>query len=404
MAGGAAVIFESKSPGRRPVERRWSIAQGASAVPREAVAWVYAPHFIGNPYQALLTMGMADHDIAAVGAATVAEGVRAVTGAKHVRQRVLHLHWLNGVLSGADSAEAAKKRVDGFARQLDAVHRDGIKLVWTMHNVLPHESVFEDQEVRIRELIVERADLVHVMNPDSVQMAAPHFAIPPEKVVRVEHPGYQGYYPQWMSRAAARQQFGFAPGEQVLLVLGAIKPYKGLLELAATVDEFTREHPRRATLLIAGGAGNDGGTRQLLDLADRHPAIHVLPERIMPEDVGTLFAAADIAVVPYRASLNSGALVLALSMGTPVIARATAGSTHLLRDGAGRVYSDDHQLVQSLLDTDWQPAAAASAARMAHRLRPSHLSAVFGRVARAFVDHGALAAQTVAGPDGGLDD
>ena len=397
------MILEGKTSARRPVDLRWSIAQASTSVPREAVAWVYAPHFIGNPYQALLTMGMADFDIAAVGAATVNEGVRAITGARQVGARVLHLHWLNGVLAGADSRAAAQQRVAGFERQLDAVHRDGIKLVWTMHNVLPHESVFEDQEVRLRELIVERADFIHIMNPDSVALAAPYFAIPESKVVRIEHPGYQGYYPNWMTRAAARQQFGIAPGEQVLLVLGAIKPYKGLLELARTIDAFTREHPRRATLLIAGGAGDDAGTRELLDLASLHPAIHVLPERIMPEDVGMLFAAADVAVVPYKASLNSGALVLALSMGTPVIARATAGSTHLLRDGAGVVYDDDHQLAQTLLNTGWHADARAAAERMAHRLRPAHVSHGFGRVARAFVDLGVRAAQSAAGPDGGLD-
>lgn len=398
------MILEGKTPGRRPVERRWSIAQAATTIPREAAAWVFAPHFIGNPYQALLTMGMADDDIAAIGAATVNEGVRAITAAKYVRERVLHLHWLNGVLSGVDTRDDAQKRVAAFERQLDAVHRDGIRIAWTMHNVLPHESVFEDQEVRLRELIVERADLIHVMNPDSVAMAAPYFAIPTDKVVRVEHPGYQGFYPQWMSRSAARAQFGFTPGEQVLLVLGAIKPYKGLLELARSVDDITREHPRRVTLLIAGGAGNDAGTRELLDLAEIHPAIHVMPERIVQEDVGTLFAAADVAVVPYKASLNSGALVLALSMGTPVIARSTAGSTHLLRDGAGVVYDDDHGLARALLDTAWQTAARGAAERMAHRLRPQHVSGVFGKVARAFVDQGVRAAQAAAGPDGGLDD
>jgi beta-1,4-mannosyltransferase len=379
------------------------MTQASTSLPREAVAWVFAPHFIGNPFQALLTMGMADHDIAPIGAASVADGVRVVTTAHHVRQRVLHLHWLNGVLAGASTREEAQKRVAAFERQLDSVQAAGTKLVWTMHNVLPHESVFEDLEVRIRESIVGRADMVHIMNPDSIEMAGPYFDLPASKVVRVEHPGYQGYYPQWMSRAAARQHFGFTPGEQVLLVLGAIKPYKGLLELAHTIDEFTREHPRKATLLIAGSAGEDAGTRELLDIADIHPAIHVLPERMLSEDVGLLFAAADVAVVPYKASLNSGALVLALSMGKPVLARSTAGSTHLLQGGAGIVYDDDHRLMHALLDTGWHASASAAAADMARRLRPQHVSDVFGRVARAFVDHGVLAAQAVAGPDGGLD-
>lgn len=380
------------------------MAQAATSVPREAAAWVYAPHFIGNPYQALLGMGLADFDIAALGSASVNEGVRATLAAKHVQQRVLHLHWLNGVLAGADTRNDAQLRVSEFERQLDAVQQAGVKLVWTMHNVLPHESVFEDFEVRLREIIVGRADMVHIMNPESIAMAKSYFELPESKVVRVEHPGYQGYYPQWLSRPAARQQFGFTPGEQVLLVLGAIKPYKGLLELARCIDEITRTNPRSMSLLIAGGAGNDGGTRELLELADIHPAIHVLPERVLPEDVGLLFAAADAAVVPYKASLNSGALVLALSMGKPVIARSTAGSTHLLQSGAGVVYEDDQQLAHALLDTSWHGDARRAAAEMAHRMRPQHLSDVFGRVARAFLDQGVLAAQTAAGPHGGLDD
>lgn len=397
------MIFEGKSMQRRSMERRWSMVQAASALSRDAIVWVYAPHFVGNPYQALLTMAMADHDIAASGSATVAEGVRSIRSAHHAAERVLHLHWLNGVLSGTDTAVEARRRVDAFERQLDTVKRDGIRIVWTMHNVLPHESVFTDEEVRIRELIVDRADMIHVMNPQSSALAAPYFAMPQHKLVRVEHPGYQGFYPQWLSRSAARQQFGFSPGEQVLLVLGAIKPYKGLLELARTINDVTVRHPRTATLLIAGSAGTDRGTTELLEIADGHPAIHVFPDRIHNEDVGGLFAAADAAVIPYTASLNSGALVLALSMGTPVIARSTAGSTHLLADGAGVVYDDAAAFEHALLHRDWTHRARAEADRMAYRLRPHHLSDVFARMARAFVEHGVDEARTVVGPDGGLD-
>mgnify|MGYP003342111365 CR=1 FL=1 len=57
------------------------MTQASASLPGEAVAWVFAPHFIGNPFQALLTMGMADHDIAPIGAASVADGVRVVTTA-----------------------------------------------------------------------------------------------------------------------------------------------------------------------------------------------------------------------------------------------------------------------------------------------------------------------------------
>lgn len=399
------MILDDKLPAKRGLERRWSMQQSVTAHPtREASAWIYAPHFVGNPYQQLLTMGMPEHDITSMGGANIGEAVKLLRGASHLDQRVLHLHWLNVVLAGAKTSEEAKQRVGSFERTLDTLHKQGVRIVWTMHNVLPHESVHEDLEVRVRELIVDRAEMVHVMNPDTIAMAEPYFHIPADKVVRVEHPGYQGYYPERMSRAAARAQFGFGAQEQVSLVLGAIKPYKGLLDLAREFDRLSLSHPRKLNLLIAGGAGNDAGTQELLDLASAHPAIHVLPERIIPEDVWTLFAAADNAIIPYKASLNSGALVLALSMGVPVIARATAGSTHLLADGAGRVYSSDGELDDALLDRSWQGPARERALVMRQRLRPAHLSDVFARVARAFIDQGVVAARAVAGPNGGLDD
>jgi beta-1,4-mannosyltransferase len=399
------MIFDDKLPMKRGLERRWSMQQAITSNPtREAAAWVFAPQFYGNPFQNLLTGGMPDHDITAIGAQHIGEALKFLKGASHVDERVLHLHWLNIVLAGATTLEEATKRVGSFERTLDSLHKQGVRLVWTMHNVLPHESVFEALEIRVRDIIVQRAEMVHIMNPKSVEMAAPYFHIPADKVVRVDHPGYQGYYPERMSRAGARAQFGFGPEEQVSLILGAIKPYKGLSEIAEEFDRLSAQHPRKLNLFIAGGAGTDEGTQQLLALASAHPAIHVLPERIVPEDVWTLFAAADNAIVPYKASLNSGALVLALSMGVPVIASATAGSTHLLADGAGKVYSSSDELDAALLDRTWQGPARERALVMRHRLRPAHVADVFARVARAFIDQGVVAARAVAGPEGGLDD
>ena len=399
------MILDGKLPTRRGLERRWSNAQSITQHPNRATAaWVYAPHFIGNPYQALLTMAMPGHDIAPIGAATVAEGLHVLRGSQHIPERVLHLHWLNGVLAGAKDAADATRRVKAFEQQLDRMRDSGVRIVWTMHNVLPHESVHEDQEVRIREIICEQAELIHVMNPESVALASEYFRMPEDKVVRIEHPGYSGFYPQWVTRDAARAHFGFSANEHVALVLGAIKPYKGLLELAHEIDAISRRHPRKVQLLIAGGAGRDAGTQELFALADLHPAIQILPEKVPADDIGLLFAAADSAIVPYRASLNSGALVLALSMGKPVLARGTAGSHHLLSDGAGRVYEREEELEALLIEDAWTQEAAVAARRMAHRLRAEHVSGEFARVARAFIDGGVSSARAAAGPNGGLDD
>lgn len=388
----------------RNMKRTWSRAAAVSPVSGyETAQWVFAPHFFGNPYQEILNMALPEFGFAVRGARSYDEAAQHLLSSSMPGPKVLHLHWLNVVLAGTDTREAAMARIDGFDRLLTTLKAKGVRLVWTMHNVLPHESVFTDLEVRLREVVIGHADLIHIMNPESAALSAPYFALPREKTVRVEHPGYNGYYPMWKSRGAARAELGFSPTEKVALVLGAIKPYKGLLELARDVDLIVRDHPRKVSLVIAGQPGSDAETQELLDLGAAHPAIHILPEQLSANDVGLLYAAADTAVIPYRASLNSGALVLALSMGRPVIARESAGSTHLLGSGAGGVYSSGDQLRSALLDSSWVAGATREAERMAVRLRPERISTHFATVMRAFLEGGASHAIAVAGTDGGLD-
>lgn len=388
----------------RNMQRTWGRASAVShASGYDTVQWVFAPHFIGNPFQEILNMALPEHGFAVRGAKSYDEAAALLLSSAIPGPKVLHLHWLNVVLSGADTEEKARTRIDGFEALLRKLKTAGVHLVWTMHNVLPHESVFTDMEVRLREIVIAHADLIHIMNPDSAALAAPYFALPREKTVRVEHPGYNGFYPNWKSRSAARAELGFSPTEHVALVLGAIKPYKGLLELAKDVDLIARERPRSMSLVIAGNPGSDPETQELLRLGAAHPAIHILPEQLSANDVGLLYCAADTAVIPYRASLNSGALVLGLSMGRPVIARESAGSTHLLNSGAGGIYSSSEQLRHALVDTSWIPAATMEAQRMASRLSPERISTHFAKVMRTFVDGGVNVARAAAGENGGLD-
>lgn len=388
----------------RSMKRMWGRAAAVThASGYETAQWVFAPHFIGNPFQEILNMAMPEHGFAIRGAKTYEEAAQLLLSSNASGPKVLHMHWLNVVLAGASTQEQARARISAFETLLSRLKKGGVRLVWTMHNVLPHESIFTDMEILLREIVIREADLIHIMNPDSAVLAAPYFALPREKMVRVEHPGYTGFYPQWKTRGAARAELGCSPQEHVALVLGAIKPYKGLLELARDVDLITRERPRAVSLFIAGQPGSDPETEELLALSAAHPAIHVLPEQLSVNDVGLLYAAADTAIIPYRASLNSGALVLALSMGRPVIARESAGSTHLLSSGAGGIYSTGDQLRHALVDQEWIPAARTEAERMGQRLTPARISAHFARTMRAFVDGGGAAAIVAAGLDGGLD-
>lgn len=386
----------------KPAHVSWNPV--AHPAPRETKAlWFFAPHMYGNPYQDLLYSGFSKVGIQARGFRTIEAAVQAIERAPRNLPRVLHLHWLNVVLADAKTESDTQRLIAEFEAQLDRVLAVGARLVWSVHNVLPHESYDSAAAVRVRNAIISRAELVHVMSPDTVALCRPYFTIPESKVLRAEHAGYHGHYPT-INSTDLRREWAIAQGGRVGVVIGGIKPYKGLNEFAEHFVNATRMHQRDVTLIIAGKAGDEVMHSQLWKLAELSSNLHVIPRMLTDEQVASLTTMADFTVIPYRNSLNSGALVLGLTFGTPVLARASAGSTHLLEDGAGRIYHDDAELESELRNLAWIDDAKPHAQRMSRRLDRTTVTDNFAAAAMAFIHGGAEAAQQQIGPHGGLND
>lgn len=211
------MIFDLPTEKARDLDREWSRVSAISASADHSPAlWAFAPHFVGNPFQEILYSSMASHGIALRGARTYPDAA-AQLDLNLPFPKVLHLHWLNVVLSGATTHEECEKRISDFARLLDRLVTAGVRLVWTMHNVLPHESRFTDMEIALRKVVIDRAEMIHIMSPDSASLSAGLFELPAEKLVRVEHPGYTGFYPEWYDKDDARNQLGLSPQERAFM-------------------------------------------------------------------------------------------------------------------------------------------------------------------------------------------
>lgn len=364
--------------------------------------WFFAPEMNNNPYQRLLYAYFAEQKIQHQGFRKIEDAVAAAINAPTDLPRVLHLHWLNVVLAGATSDERALRNIEDFEQLLNSAKKAGVKIVWTVHNVLPHESFTQEFAIRVRKSMVASADLIHVMSPDTVAQCAPYFEIDPAKVVRSEHAGYHGFYSAPQDNKDARARWGLPQGGQLGLILGGIKPYKGLNEFSEHFIAATASDPRRLTLVIAGKAARDFEDSPLHKLAALSPNLHVIPKLITDEQVASLMEMADFAAIPYRNSLNSGALVLGLTFGKPMLARASAGSTHLLADGAGVIYEDDNELEKLLTDTSWIQSTTPHARRASQQLEHSVVALAFARMARVFIDNGVDAARESIGTNGGL--
>ncbi len=116
-------------------------------------------------------------------------------------------------------------------------------IVWTAHNVLPHDTAFPDVDVELRRGVVARADIVHVLSEGTVAAAAPLYEIPPGKVLHLPHPAYLGVYPDDVSDADARRTYGLGADDIVFGLVGHLRPYKGLDEL---LDAFESRGRRAA--------------------------------------------------------------------------------------------------------------------------------------------------------------
>lgn len=351
----------------------------------------YLPCYFGNPYQSLLYSDLPSHGFHAAPLYTAeqsAEFVDQVSGAG--LEVIVHTHWLNSVTNRAkDEAEAqqaAKNHLEHLRRAQDM----GAKLLWTVHNVLPHDTRFEDVDTELRGSMAELVDRIHVMSPRTRELVAPWFEVPEEKTFIVPHPGYQGVYPSWMPREQARMRLGIARDAIVFLMIGAIKPYKGLTELMDAFDELSRREPGRFVLLVAGNPDTEDETQRFVERAMTHPAVFAWFGKIPDDQMQMYLRAADIGVYPYRRSLNSGALALGLTFGLPAVMPQHSGEATAEDASYVEIYDgeDSEGLLKALtaaprlLSDDARAAASATI----DRVSPANVAHDFGDELRNWID------------------
>jgi len=160
-------------------------------------------------------------------------------------------------------------------------------------------------------------------------------ALPPRtaaKAVAIPHGEYGGLARRGAPDAdpdAARAELGARDDELVVLLFGQLRPDKGVRDLLLAAAEV----PELRVVL----AGEDKGA--LADVADlradaRLAGRLVVRERFVPaEEAGRLFAAADVAALPYKRASASGVLLLACGYGRPAVVYPVGGLPEYVVDG-----------------------------------------------------------------------
>ncbi len=289
----------------------------------------YFPHVSRNPYQRMLYSrgfqeGFACFPLKAIDdVLELPESVRLV----------LHFHWLHKAFHDAADSKAAMRAVDQFLSRIRQAKDAGHATVWTVHNIMSHSAAFPEEETKLRAGVAEIADVIHIMNPDTVDLCAPHYHLPERKVITVPHPSYMGVYGDYIGRAQARFDLGLQPEDQVFLLFGALGPHKGTRQFLAVLDRLQEQLKGQARIVIAGTPGKPAFMEQIMALVAGRSDVQLFQTHVDDQGVQTFFRAADVVVCPYTRGLNSGVMATAAGFGRPVVVPS-------MMAGAGQGISD----------------------------------------------------------------
>jgi beta-1,4-mannosyltransferase len=312
----------------------------ALGVERVALRVAQAPAQRGGPtsYLTLLATSLASTGVTVT--STDAAGLWRLGWERSVD--LVHLHWLEFMAPSDPAGTAGLIRTAVRHLRLLAallwLRARGIGLIWTVHNLRPHEPVRPRLESLLSRAVSRICHRLVAHSAYARERILERWG-PRVNVAVIPHGNYLGRFPAARgTREEIRATLGIPQDAYVFLAFGQVRPYKRLAELA---DAFGHVGGEEVRLLVVGRPVVAEEAERLRRAASADPRI-VLDLRAVPDDeVAGLHLCSDAAVLAYRDVFSSGALLLALSFGLPVVAPDVGTAAELVGDGAGVLFGTD---------------------------------------------------------------
>ncbi len=234
----------------------------------------------------------------------------------------LHVQWPEYLLHhplARRSRVAVEALYWGLVRSLDRVRRRGGRVIWTAHNLHPHEFPTRHAEAafaRWSPEITARIDTLVAMSPAAAAAVARTHPDLAATVADIPHPHYRGWFRPG-DPAAIRVRHGIPPSAHLTVAAGLIRPYKRIPALIASFAEAARPDEM---LLVAGPCPDPAHRAAIEALARTVPRVRLALGAQDDATFATTVAAADLFVANFEAILNSGSVIAALSLDRPVLA------------------------------------------------------------------------------------
>lgn len=282
--------------------------------------------------------------------------------------RILHLHFFDALVQHPQRLRCVI-RAWRWTLLLWFIRLLGVRIVWTVHNLQPHECFHPDIAERTcsRVMAVCAALTVHHhATKNAIQARFPQIQTP---IIVIPHGHQPEPFGPMPTRAAARRALGLDPERSVILFLGLIRRYKGLETLIDAMSLLPQ-----TLLIIAGHPSDKTYLSEIHRRSARSVNISLHPQFLENSLAARYIAAADALVLPYTAVTTSGMLVAAQAAGVTCIVPNVPALVESVRDGvSGFVFlgGDAASLAHAIERMEQHPdrariGAAARAAQAAH--------------------------------------
>ena len=236
-----------------------------------------------------------------------------------------------------------------FARAADVVHWQWLPLpqidwrlargdaprVLTAHDVLPREPRPGQRGGAKR--LLRSMDAVVVHSEAGARRLVSEVGVGAERVHVIPHGPFDHLARNGVG--SLPRELG-APVKPVVLFFGLIRPYKGLDVL---VEAWRRLDPDAELWVVGAPRGVDLDPLR----AAAGPKARWVPRFVSDAELGAIFRAAAVAVLPYREIDQSGVLYTALAFNTPLVLSDVGGFAEI--SGAAHVPPDDPEALARAL-------------------------------------------------------
>jgi glycosyltransferase involved in cell wall biosynthesis len=221
-------------------------------------------------------------------------------------------------------------------------------VVFTVHNVLSHErsklySFFSG-------ILFKLGNHFIVHTQTGRQQLINHYGIFPKNISVIPHGSLDFHVQGNVDKNELKKQIGFVNNEKIILMFGAIRPYKGIATAIKAMAEIGRQIPE-ARLLIAGKLWEKWEPYdRLIKEFGLSKVVHLHLEYIPSNEVHKYFEISDLTIFPYHHfDSQSGAGAAAVSFRKPMVVSNVGGLPELVLDKRCVVEPNDPEALANVV-------------------------------------------------------